>query len=78
MTGLVLNGDKQDEDVPGGMLRLQAVRTLCQMNPSQALNVRTLCVRTIKLLQILYISNVHTRVLTDFLLLVNEVFSRNQ
>ncbi|MPC16880.1 Integrator complex subunit 2 [Portunus trituberculatus] len=44
VTGLVMNGDKQDEDVPGGMLRLQAVRTLCQMNPSQALNVRTLCV----------------------------------
>ncbi|KAG0711639.1 Integrator complex subunit 2 [Chionoecetes opilio] len=44
VTGLVMNGDKQDEDVPGGLLRLQAVRTLCQMNPSQALNVRTLCV----------------------------------
>ncbi|KAK4288012.1 hypothetical protein Pmani_030992 [Petrolisthes manimaculis] len=44
VTGLVLNGDKQDEDSPGGLLRLQAVRTLCQMNPSQALNVRALCV----------------------------------
>lgn len=44
VTGLVMNGDKQDEDIPGGLVRLQAVRTLCQMNPSQALNVRTLCV----------------------------------
>lgn len=44
VTGLVMSGDKQDEDTPGGLLRLQAVRTLCQMNPSQALNVRALCV----------------------------------
>ncbi|XP_071540671.1 integrator complex subunit 2 isoform X2 [Panulirus ornatus] len=44
VTGLVMSGDKQDEDSPGGLLRLQAVRTLCQMNPSQALNVRALCV----------------------------------
>lgn len=47
VTGLVMNGDKQDEDTPGGLVRLQAVRTLCQMNPSQALNVRTLCVSLI-------------------------------
>lgn len=39
-----MTGDKQDEDSPGGLLRLQAVRILCQMNPSQALNVRALCV----------------------------------
>ncbi|XP_045601514.2 integrator complex subunit 2 isoform X1 [Procambarus clarkii] len=44
VTGLVMTGDKQDEDSPGGLLRLQAVRILCQMNPSQALNVRALCV----------------------------------
>ena len=44
VTGLVMAGDKQDEDSPSGLLRLQAVRTLCQMNPSQALNVRALCV----------------------------------
>ncbi|XP_053643818.1 integrator complex subunit 2 isoform X2 [Cherax quadricarinatus] len=44
VTGLVMTGDKQDEDSPGGLLRLQAVRKLCQMNPSQALNVRALCV----------------------------------
>lgn len=42
-----MNGDKQDEDSPGGLLRMQAVRTLCQMNPSQALNVRALCVSTV-------------------------------
>ncbi|XP_042238876.1 integrator complex subunit 2-like isoform X2 [Homarus americanus] len=44
VTGLVMTGDKQDEDSQGGLLRLQAVRTLCQMNPNQALNVRALCV----------------------------------
>lgn len=42
-----MSGDKQDEDTPGGLLRLQAVRTLCQMNPSQALNVRALCVSSV-------------------------------
>ncbi|KAK7076638.1 Integrator complex subunit 2, partial [Halocaridina rubra] len=42
--GLVMAGDKQDEDSSSGLLRLQAVRTLCQMNPSQSLNVRALCV----------------------------------
>ncbi|XP_076045426.1 integrator complex subunit 2 [Oratosquilla oratoria] len=44
VTGLVQNGEKQDEDSPGGLVRLQSVRMLCQMNPSQALNVRAMCV----------------------------------
>lgn len=44
VTGLVMGGEKQDEDSPAGQTRLQAVRMLCQMNPKQALNVRWLCV----------------------------------
>ncbi|CAL4223863.1 unnamed protein product, partial [Meganyctiphanes norvegica] len=44
VTGLVMGGEKQDEDSPAGQTRLQAVRILCQMNPKQALNVRWLCV----------------------------------
>ena len=39
-----MNGEKQDEESAGGLVRLQAVRLLSQMNPSQALNVRALCV----------------------------------
>ncbi|RXG68957.1 Integrator complex subunit 2 [Armadillidium vulgare] len=42
--GLIMNGEKQDEESQGGLIRMQAVRLLCQMNPSQALYVRSLCV----------------------------------
>ena len=44
VTGLVMNGEKQDEETQAGLIRLQAVRLLCQMNPRQALNVRALCI----------------------------------
>lgn len=41
VTSLITNGD---EDSPEGRLRLQALFALCDMNPGQALSIRTLCV----------------------------------
>ncbi|CAL1297098.1 unnamed protein product [Larinioides sclopetarius] len=39
-TTLITNGDKQDEDSPSGKMRIQALRTLCQMNKAEILSVR--------------------------------------
>ena len=41
---LVINGEKQDEESVGGQKRVEALRQLLKMNPSEALTVRTLCV----------------------------------
>uniref|UniRef100_A0A8C4SC60 Integrator complex subunit 2 n=2 Tax=Erpetoichthys calabaricus TaxID=27687 RepID=A0A8C4SC60_ERPCA len=42
--GLIKNGERQDEESPGGRRRTEALRQLCRMNPSQALNVRAMVV----------------------------------
>lgn len=42
--GLIKNGERQDEESVGGRRRTEALRQLCQMNPSQALNVRAMVV----------------------------------
>ena len=44
---LVINGEKQDEESVGGQKRVEALRQLLKMNPSEALTVRSLCVSTI-------------------------------
>ena len=43
-TSLVSNGEKQDEEELGGRRRMAALCMLCEMNPSQRLAIRTLCV----------------------------------
>ncbi|KAM8899406.1 integrator complex subunit 2 isoform 1-T1 [Spinachia spinachia] len=40
--GLIKNGERQDEESVGGRRRTEALRQLCQMNPSQALNIRAM------------------------------------
>ena len=42
--GLIKNGERQDEESLGGRRRTEALRQLCQMNPSQALNIRAMVV----------------------------------
>ncbi|KAG7483778.1 hypothetical protein MATL_G00041950 [Megalops atlanticus] len=42
--GLIKNGERQDEESIGGRRRTEALRQLCQMNPSQALNIRAMVV----------------------------------
>ncbi|XP_023688904.2 integrator complex subunit 2 isoform X2 [Paramormyrops kingsleyae] len=42
--GLIKNGERQDEESAGGRRRTEALRQLCQMNPSQSLNVRAMVV----------------------------------
>ncbi|MBN3272797.1 INT2 protein, partial [Polyodon spathula] len=42
--GLIKNGERQDEESVGGRRRTEALRQLCQMNPSQALSVRAMVV----------------------------------
>ncbi|KAM9729302.1 integrator complex subunit 2 isoform 2-T3 [Menidia menidia] len=42
--GLIKNGERQDEESMGGRRRTEALRQLCQMNPSQALNIRAMAV----------------------------------
>ena len=44
---LVINGEKQDEESVGGQKRVEALRQLLKMNPSEALTVRSLRVSTI-------------------------------
>ncbi len=44
VTYLVVNGEKQDEDSVGGQKRVEALRQLLKMNPSEAMSVRNLCV----------------------------------
>ncbi|XP_022248205.1 LOW QUALITY PROTEIN: integrator complex subunit 2-like [Limulus polyphemus] len=41
---LIKNGEKQDEETPGGRIRMQALRMLCQMNVVQTLSVRATAV----------------------------------
>ncbi|XP_051972929.1 integrator complex subunit 2-like [Xyrauchen texanus] len=41
---LIKNGERQDEESVGGRRRTEALRQLCQMNPSQALNIRAMAV----------------------------------
>ena len=43
--GLIKNGERQDEESLGGRRRMDALRFLCKMNPSQALKVRGMVVR---------------------------------
>lgn len=43
--GLIKSGERQDEESVGGRNRTEALRQLCQMNPSQALNIRAMVVR---------------------------------
>ncbi|CAL1573919.1 unnamed protein product [Knipowitschia caucasica] len=42
--GLIKHGERQDEESVGGRRRTEALRQLCQMNPSQALNIRAMVV----------------------------------
>lgn len=42
--GLIKNGERQDEESAGGRRRTEALRQLCKMNPTQALNVRAMVV----------------------------------
>ncbi|XP_062870310.1 integrator complex subunit 2 isoform X2 [Trichomycterus rosablanca] len=42
--GLIKNGERQDEESVSGRRRTVALRQLCQMNPSQALNIRAMVV----------------------------------
>uniref|UniRef100_A0A4W6EBX8 Integrator complex subunit 2 n=1 Tax=Lates calcarifer TaxID=8187 RepID=A0A4W6EBX8_LATCA len=42
--GLIKNGERQDEESVGGRRRTEALRQLCLMNPSQALNIRAMVV----------------------------------
>ncbi|TTK47649.1 Integrator complex subunit 2 [Bagarius yarrelli] len=41
---LIKSGERQDEDNMGGRHRTEALRQLCQMNPSQAFNIRAMVV----------------------------------
>ena len=43
-TSLIANGERQEEDNIGGRIRMQALSMLCQMNPVQALAIRSKCV----------------------------------
>lgn len=45
--GLIKNGERQDEESMGGRRRTEALRQLCQMNPSQALNIRAMVVSSL-------------------------------
>lgn len=40
-TTLIVAGEKQDEETPGGVIRMRALRMLSQMNPTQALAIRS-------------------------------------
>ncbi|CAL1529921.1 unnamed protein product [Lymnaea stagnalis] len=40
---LIARGEKQEEDSPGGMRRLELLRMLCLVNPNAALTVRNYC-----------------------------------
>ncbi|XP_062373767.1 integrator complex subunit 2 [Sardina pilchardus] len=42
--GLIKSGERQDEESAGGRRRTEALRQLCQMNPTQALNIRAMVV----------------------------------
>lgn len=42
---LVSKGEKQDEESVSGRKRMELIQTLCEMNPSEALFVRSLCVQ---------------------------------
>lgn len=46
ITALISNGD---EETPEGKLRLAALTALCEMNPAQALSIRTLCIELCKM-----------------------------
>lgn len=43
--GLIQSGERQDEENVAGRHRTEALRQLCQMNPSQAFNIRAMVVR---------------------------------
>lgn len=43
---LVSRGEKQDEESIGGRKRMDLIHTLCEMNPCEALFVRSICVST--------------------------------
>ncbi|XP_043910471.1 integrator complex subunit 2 [Protopterus annectens] len=47
--GLIKNGERQDEESPGGRSRTQALRQLCKMNPAQSLKVRAMVVEECRL-----------------------------
>lgn len=42
---LVSKGEKQDEETIGGRKRMDLIQTLCEMNPCEALFVRSVCVQ---------------------------------
>ncbi|KAL4223618.1 Integrator complex subunit 2 [Mactra antiquata] len=42
---LVSKGEKQDEESVSGRKRMALIKTLCEMNPSEAVYVRSLCVQ---------------------------------
>ncbi|XP_033123286.1 integrator complex subunit 2-like isoform X2 [Anneissia japonica] len=46
---LIMNGEKQDEDTLGGRRRCHALRMLANMNPKQALTIRSLTVEECKM-----------------------------
>ncbi|XP_078729997.1 integrator complex subunit 2 isoform X4 [Lampetra fluviatilis] len=47
--GLIHGGGSQDDDSPSGRRRVEALRQLCRMKPSQALNVRAMAVEACRL-----------------------------
>jgi integrator complex subunit 2 len=44
---LISNGEKCEEESDGGLIRLEALKMLCKMNPRQNLLIRSRCVRDI-------------------------------
>jgi len=50
---LVSTGEKQDEETTTGRKRMELLQTLCDMNPTEALFVRSLCVSQPSLLLLL-------------------------
>ncbi|XP_021962074.1 integrator complex subunit 2 isoform X2 [Folsomia candida] len=46
---LISNGDKCEEDTEGGLIRLDAMKMLCKMNPKQSLLIRSRCVEMNKM-----------------------------
>lgn len=43
-TALITNGEKQEEESLSNRIRMQTLSMLCQMNPLQALSIRSKCV----------------------------------
>lgn len=53
-TALITNGEKQEEESTSNRIRMQTLSMLCQMNPLQALSIRSKCVSIISFLKKLF------------------------